>query len=754
MKILVYDYGLCTSHAQKLAEQGHMVFYYVPWQDTFPQSTKALIGEGLEGLHRITDFWDYVDKVDIIVFFDNCCGDLVDYLRKKGYKVFGAGKAEQLELNRIKQKEILKTVGLPVGEYEVIHGLSALREYLKENKDKYVKINAFRGDVETFHHKDYKSSLPLLDHIAYKLGAKQEELDFIVEDTIPGVEPGYDGFVVDGKYPEITMYGYELKGAGYIGRVVLDKGLPPALKEINTKLAPFFKVCKARTMFSTEVRVGEDRKGYLIDPCVSEDTEILTNKGWKFFKDLNGSELVVTLNPETREIEYQKPTAYQKYWYEGEMIRIVNSSIDVLITPEHKFWITTPKNKKLHPVEARNLPKTFSIPRTGKWKGIELEYFVLPEYKNKWHSGKGKGIDKEKYCPPLIIKMEDWLRFLGIYLAEGNCDKWVVNIAQTTKKEEIKEIIKKLPFNFSEDKNGFRIFSVQLVNYLKQFGYANEKFVPNFVKDLSPRLINIFLDAFCLGDGSIRKNGARRFYTTSQKLRDDIQELLLKAGSVGNYYLKQKKETELIVKRKKYVRKFDGYIICERKKYQNFLKEWNDNCIKREFYQGFVYDITVPNHIIYIRRNGKPLWTSNCVRAPMPVPSAIEIEIYKNFSDIIINAAQGKLIKPQPIAKYGVGVCLESEWAQDHWLEITIPEEIKQWVKLRMAVKFGNKYYAVPGFTSICSVIGLGNTIDEAAEKCKKRVEMVDAYMLDKDTSGIEKIKEIIEEGKHYGIPF
>lgn len=409
MKILVYDFGLCTEHAIRLARDGHTVFYFVPWADAFPKSTKALIGEGLEGLTRIKNFWDYVDKVDIIAFFDTHCGDLVKYLRDKGYKVFGAGEAELLELDRIKQKEILKKVGLPVGEYKVCHGLKELREYLESFEDKYVKLNIFRGDLETFHHKDYKSSLPLLDHLAYELGAKQDQIDFIVEDTIEGVEPGYDGFVIDGNYPEITLYGYELKGAGYIGRVCFDKQLPQALRLINQKLASFFKVTNARTMFSTEVRVGEDRKGYLIDPCV---------------------------------------------------------------------------------------------------------------------------------------------------------------------------------------------------------------------------------------------------------------------------------------------------------------------------------------------------------RAPMPIPSAIEIEIYKNFSDIIIQGAQGKLVKPQPIAKYGVGVCLESEWAQNHWLEVEIPKEIRQWVKLRMACKIDDKYYAVPGFTSICSVIGLGNTIDEAIEKCKKRVELIDAYLIEKDVGGLEKIKEIIEEGRKFGISF
>jgi hypothetical protein len=761
VKILQYDFGLCTEFGARMARDGYEVYYFCPWENAFPKSSLAIIGENFDGLKRVLNFWDYIDQVDMTCCFDTFFSDIADYLWRHGYKVFAAGKAEILENNRWKMRQIQKVIGLPTQTTRLIKGIDNLLEHLKENKNKIVKLNTFRGDIETFKHNEYDiTQAQFLGELTNNIGAKGKNLEFIVEDVVGEVEPGYDGFVVDGQYPDWAMYGYEQKGIGYVGKVVRYNELPPAIKLVNDKMAPVFKkLAPNRTFFSTEIRVDKEGKGYLIDPCVSEDTEILTNKGWKIFKDLDGSELIATLNPETKEIEYQKPIAYQKYWYEGEMIRIANSSIDVLVTPEHKFWITTPKNKKLHPVEARNLPKMFSIPRTGKWKGIELEYFILPEYKNKWHSGREKGIDKEKYYPPLIIKMEDWLRFLGIYLAEGNCNRWVVNIAQTTKREEMKEIIKKLPFNFSEDKKGFRIFSVQLINYLKQFGYANEKFVPDFVKELSPRLINIFLDAFCLGDGSIRKNGARRFYTTSPKLRDDIQELLLKVGSVGNYYLRQKRGTTLVVKGKKYIRKFDGYVICERKKYQNFLKEWNDDCIKKEFYRGFVYDVTVLNHIIYIRRNGKPLWTSNCVRAPMPVPSAIHLEIWQNISDFIVNAAlYGKLTPLKPIARYGAGICFESSWADEHWTHLPINPKVRQWIKLRMAAKIDNEYYALPGFMSLGSIIGLGNTVQEAIDNCKKNVELSGIDKIKEvsySLSGLEEIaKDVIPKGQKYGISF
>jgi len=29
-------------------------------------------------------------------------------------------------------------------------------------------------------------------------------------------------------------------------------------------------------------------------------------------------------------------------------------------------------------------------------------------------------------------------------------------------------------------------------------------------------------------------------------------------------------------------------------------------------YEGMVYDVTVPNHVFFMRRNGKASWTGNC----------------------------------------------------------------------------------------------------------------------------------------------
>ena len=54
------------------------------------------------------------------------------------------------------------------------------------------------------------------------------------------------------------------------------------------------------------------------DMCVSDDTEALTNKGWKKLDQLTGDETFATRNRVTGAIEFQKPTKIHRMNYSGE----------------------------------------------------------------------------------------------------------------------------------------------------------------------------------------------------------------------------------------------------------------------------------------------------------------------------------------------------------------------------------------------------------------------------------------------------
>lgn len=262
------DNGLFVSIAQMLARSFGRVLYYSPWVNAFPKSNAMIIGDGLEDIERIKYPWDHLDEVDLWVFPDVYFSDMQMELVRQGRRVWGARKGDALELHRSESKELLRELGLEVGNYAVLDGMEELRLYLMDHENVWVKVSLVRGDLETFHSINYELSKPKLDEVAHRLGAKATFAEFIVEDAIEdAVEVGYDGFTVDGQYPETSFFGFEIKDLGYVGMVKPYSRLPKPVLEVNAALASWFKRQQYRGFFSSELRITKDRTPYLIDPC-------------------------------------------------------------------------------------------------------------------------------------------------------------------------------------------------------------------------------------------------------------------------------------------------------------------------------------------------------------------------------------------------------------------------------------------------------------------------------------------------------
>lgn len=268
-KILVYDTGLSLEHALRLAKDGNTVYYFTYFANAFPKFQDFSIGLGFEdeGLIKIKHFWDYIDKVDYIVSFDIGAGDIMHYLKQVTDKpIFSAGKGELLEENRFMMRQIQKKIGLPLQKTVRVKGITALREFLKKNDNKYVKLDIFRGDVDSFYAKDYESSEMILDEIESAFGAFKEQKEFIIEDYIEAItEFGADVFFNSQQFIKPYLFGREMSKASYIGKFSDD--IPSILQNTLDKLTPVLKKYDYRGAFSTEERIVSTTKGYLIDIC-------------------------------------------------------------------------------------------------------------------------------------------------------------------------------------------------------------------------------------------------------------------------------------------------------------------------------------------------------------------------------------------------------------------------------------------------------------------------------------------------------
>ena len=411
--------------------------------------------------------------------------------------------------------------------------------------------------------------------------------------------------------------------------------------------------------------------------CYSDDTEILTENGWKFFYELDPREKVATLS-EDGELKYDVPTAHYKFEYKGKMLSIDGRRINLLVTPNHNLYCSWPIGKKgwtpYRFIQAQDIGKAGVAYQIGtdekSKKYIELEKKTW-ELRNKNHYGArrisrllgikestvndwlfygrkaGKRLvstgtttgcylrfkrsarwncqqlscfqlastekiehHRQVTVPSKNIPIEDWLRFFGIWIAEGSASlgsrkgEYIISITQNN--EQKRAIIKKwvasiadrVGFSAWEEKSNehskaIKFKNKQVFDYLKHFGHSQDKYIPKEIKMLPPNLLNILFEAMVLGDGfKDPETGEISYATKSKKLADDVQEIALKLGCGAT--ISMDKRTGV-------------YCIGITKTEPNVTKrsrKWVD-------YDGCVYSVTVPNHLIYVRRNGKPCWSGN-----------------------------------------------------------------------------------------------------------------------------------------------
>ena len=264
----VVDYGSFQSLAECLAEKMKQVYYYSPFEEEYRNLQKCCIGDGMDKVERLDEFLEpsVLKEIDLFVFPDIGYGGLQKHLRSLGKAVWGAFGVSDLELYRTQFNSFVKGLGLPIVKSEKVVGLSNLVEHLKRVEDKWVKINRYRENMETWHHRDFGHSERMLESLAVMFGGAKEHVVFVVQDTIDTpIEIGYDGWSIDGEFPIKSFQGYEKKNELYLGAWLPNEKLPREILFVNNKIAPELKKAGYRCNLATELRV-KDKTPFFIDP--------------------------------------------------------------------------------------------------------------------------------------------------------------------------------------------------------------------------------------------------------------------------------------------------------------------------------------------------------------------------------------------------------------------------------------------------------------------------------------------------------
>jgi hypothetical protein len=262
----VYDRGYNAELARVLARSFGTVYYFSEWKEYKPRDVDLRIGTGFGEIVRLKNFFERpVMDSDLFVFPFIYDGDLQDYLRDQGKFVWGTGRLDSLETDRVLFLETLKEIGLPVPPHKIIKGVSNLRDFLKDEEDIIVKTSTLRGSAcgETFKANNYRQVEPKLDQIAYDLGPFQEDKIFVCCYKLDTpLEGGSDLFVVDGRIASRAMHGFEKKDELYVATHRKYEDLPELVREVNDAALPI--MAKMRGPFSSEIRFL-DNKPWWID---------------------------------------------------------------------------------------------------------------------------------------------------------------------------------------------------------------------------------------------------------------------------------------------------------------------------------------------------------------------------------------------------------------------------------------------------------------------------------------------------------
>lgn len=341
-------------------------------------------------------------------------------------------------------------------------------------------------------------------------------------------------------------------------------------------------------------------EGGAMGECVPAGTQIFTTSGWINIEDAKEGDTILSLDYEKNILEEQQITRTTKRLCEDDLIHIYNGkNLDMKITRKHQVVLWNGNNKpytltgeRLYKKILKRDPILFNsyIKNSGQWVGQNVEFFELGDLK---------------------IKMEDWVALVGAYLAygtfeDGKIKMWVSNGGDPKKVERLENLLNVIGLDYIKDKHvEFLINNQHLYNNLSilsngiQHSYS-EKYIPQYLKQLQPRLLEILLDWIHIEMFySNRKSGKQqtKYTSESKKLIDDITEIILKIGDGVVHH--DTVETT-------------GFYCVQQKKTKGI--HLNSGVIQAKIlpYKDYVYCVTVPNSTWLMKSDGKISWTHNC----------------------------------------------------------------------------------------------------------------------------------------------
>lgn len=324
--------------------------------------------------------------------------------------------------------------------------------------------------------------------------------------------------------------------------------------------------------------------------CYDGETDVLTRRGWVNWVDVQDEDEFCTVDLDSNEVTYSRASSITRQHYSGEMVRIVKTGIDLLVTPGHRMVSST------------------RLSGGVGWTPYGIEN--ASEFHNR------------AYRVPRALGVRagetpTYARLLGFVLGDAHVaikGGITFHLRKKRKIDFLKSEAAKCGFRVSVHADGETFGLISDSEFLslarRTYTPSRERCVPDEVMDSwSSCAVDDLLEGLIESDGH-RDPGSNKvsICTVSRTLANQLQQF----GAIG---LRAVSFTESVTKgdwsngsplftMRPSTPRSDQVRV-------GWTPEDREREVSRVKYDGTVYCATVPNGTLFVRRGGSAVWSGN-----------------------------------------------------------------------------------------------------------------------------------------------